>query len=136
MRVNFIDWRTVGVSVLAVGLAILAGCHADSSSGSSPQSSSAVAAAAPAGATANVVIDTFQFQPKELNVAVGTTVTWTNHDDIRHTVTSGSADKPGGPLAGDLPEKGASYSYTFTTPGEYPYYCTVHTSMIGSVIVK
>jgi plastocyanin len=85
---------------------------------------------------ANVEISVFSYKPSELTVSVGTTVVWTNQDDITHTVSSGTSDHPGGPLSGTLPGKGATYSFKFDTAGEYPYFCNVHPSMVGKVIVK
>jgi manganese oxidase len=122
--------------VLAVG-----GCSANSSTGGGTSSSSsgasaAAAAPAPAANSASVQIKLFRYQPDTLTVAPGTTVVWTNQDDIAHTVTSGTPDKPGGPLDGNLDGQGTTYSYKFDTAGEYPYYCTHHNSMVGTIIVK
>ena len=88
---------------------------------------------APAPAEIKVSIDNFAFKPKELSVAVGTTVTWVNHDDVPHTATS--ADEPAvfDSKALDTDDK---YSFTFTRPGTYKYYCKVHTHMTGTVVVK
>ena len=80
------------------------------------------------------------FSPGELRVRVGTTVTWTNGDIIAHTVTSGVSD--GAVATADarfdsgLFEGGATFSYTFDEPGEYPYFCTPHPWMKGMVIVE
>jgi nitrite reductase (NO-forming) len=79
------------------------------------------------------------FSPNTLTVKVGTTVTWTNQDAMLHTVTSGTAANnvgtPDGLFnSGFIPE-GATWSYTFTDAGEFPYFCTPHPWMIGKVIV-
>jgi amicyanin len=80
-----------------------------------------------------VKIDNFHFLPGELTVSAGATVTWHNADDVPHTVTS----KDGEPVldsgALDTDDK---YSFTFTKPGTYTYYCKVHPHMTGVVIVK
>ena len=90
------------------------------------------ATTAPTTATA-VGINNFNFEPKELTVTVGTTVTWTNHDDVPHTAT-GEGDAPAfDSKALDTDEK---FSFTFKTPGSYPYYCKVHPHMTGLIIVK
>jgi plastocyanin len=99
-------------------------------------SSSATAPAQSAGAVAPVVIRLFQYQPQTLTIAPGTTVVWTNEDEIHHTVTSGTPDKPGGPLNGVLETQGSTYSYRFDIPGVYPYFCDYHNSMMGTIIVK
>jgi plastocyanin len=84
-------------------------------------------------AAVTVKIENFAFTPKELDVAVGTTVTWQNADDVPHTATS--KDDPqvfdSGPL--DTDDK---FSFTFSKPGKYAYYCKVHPHMTGVVVVK
>lgn len=80
-----------------------------------------------------VKIDNFSFAPVALTVAVGTTVTWTNRDDIPHTVVSTDDPKAFKSKVLDTDEK---FSYTFTTAGTYPYFCSVHPKMTGSVVVK
>jgi plastocyanin len=78
-----------------------------------------------------VKIDNFSFGPAALTVAAGTTVTWTNRDDIPHTVVSD--DKAFKSKVLDTDEK---FSYTFAKPGTYPYFCSVHPKMTGKVIVQ
>ena len=84
-------------------------------------------------AAVSVKIENFAFEPRELDIAVGTTVTWQNADDVPHTATS--KDDPqvfdSGPL--DTDDK---FSFTFSKPGKYTYYCKVHPHMTGVVIVK
>ena len=91
----------------------------------------AVVAAPPTPATAEVTVDNFSFSPAELKVAVGTTVTWTNRDDIPHTVVS--TDKVFKSRVLDSEEK---YSFTFTTAGSYAYFCSIHPKMTARVIVQ
>ena len=78
-----------------------------------------------------VTIDNFTFAPAELKVKVGDTVTWTNRDDIPHTVVSD--DKIFKSKVLDTDEK---FSYTFDKPGSYPYFCSVHPKMTGKVVVQ
>jgi plastocyanin len=80
---------------------------------------------------ADVKIDNFSFGPAAITIAVGTTVTWTNRDDIPHTVVSD--DKVFKSKVLDTDEK---FSYTFSKPGTYPYFCSVHPKMTGKVIVQ
>jgi plastocyanin len=81
---------------------------------------------------ANVVtIDNFTFAPKELTVAVGTTVKWVNHDDIPHMVVN--ADKVFRSKALDTDD---AFSYTFATAGSFDYFCSLHPHMVGKIIVK
>ena len=82
-------------------------------------------------AAAEVKIDNFSFGPATLTVAVGTTVTWINHDDIPHTVVSN--DKLFKSKVLDTDEK---FSFTFTKAGEYPYFCGIHPKMTGKVVVQ
>jgi plastocyanin len=78
-----------------------------------------------------VKIDNFTFNPQQITVKAGTTVTWTNHDDIPHTVTSSTQAFKSKVL--DTDEK---FSFTFTTPGSYPYFCSLHPHMTGSIVVE
>jgi amicyanin len=87
------------------------------------------AAAAPAGAS--VSIDNFTFSPPTITVAAGSTVTWVNQDDIPHTVVA--SDKAFKSKVMDTDEK---FSFTFTRPGEYAYFCSLHPHMVGKVVVK
>lgn len=83
----------------------------------------------PAGA---VSIDNFTFTPQTLTVKAGTTVTWTNRDDIPHGVawTNNAFAKSG---ALDTDDK---YTLTFTTPGTYQYFCYLHPHMVGTLVVQ
>ena len=96
-------------------------------SAASPGSS----AKAPQSTSAEVKVDNFSFGPASLTVAVGTTVTWTNRDDIPHTVVS--TDKVFKSKVLDTDEK---FSFTFDKAGTYPYFCSVHPKMTGSVVVQ
>lgn len=88
-------------------------------------------AAAQQASTAEVKIDNFSFGPSTITVAVGTTVTWVNRDDIPHTVVSD--DKVFKSKALDTDDK---FSYTFTKAGTYGYFCSLHPKMTGKVIVQ
>jgi plastocyanin len=83
-------------------------------------------------AKAEVSIDNFAFTPTELTVAAGTTVEWVNRDDIPHVVVSDDK-KTFKSKALDTDDK---FSYTFTKPGTYSYFCSVHPKMTGKVIVQ
>jgi amicyanin len=82
-----------------------------------------------------VQIRGFQFQPAELTVQAGDRVTWTNADDITHTVTSGAPDSLDRRFDGALETGGAAWSHAFATPGTYPYHCARHPFMRGVVRV-
>jgi plastocyanin len=81
--------------------------------------------------SAEVKIDNFSFGPEILTISVGTTVTWTNRDDIPHTVVSN--DKVFKSKVLDTDEK---FSFTFTKTGTYPYFCSIHPKMTGKIVVQ
>ena len=81
--------------------------------------------------TAEVKIDNFSFGPTALTVPVGTTVTWTNRDDIPHTVVS--TDGVFKSKALDTDDK---FSFVFSKPGTYSYFCSIHPKMTGQMIVQ
>jgi plastocyanin len=86
-------------------------------------------AASPATA---VSIDNFTFTPQTLTVKAGTTVTWTNRDDIPH----GIASQNNAFARSNALDTDDSYSFTFTTPGTYKYFCYVHPHMTGTIVVE
>lgn len=71
------------------------------------------------------------FNPGNLNVAVGTTVTWTNTDSTSHTSTSDAAGWDSGIVA-----PRGSFSFRFQTAGTFPYHCAIHPGMVGTVVVR
>jgi plastocyanin len=80
----------------------------------------------------------YLYQPNTTQVKVGDTVSWTNDDDTLHTVTSGSGtdENAGASFDSGMMGTGKIFEHTFTTAGEYPYFCIVHPDMIGKVIVS
>ncbi|HZU78253.1 MAG TPA: plastocyanin/azurin family copper-binding protein [Dehalococcoidia bacterium] len=88
-----------------------------------------VPSAAPV-ATTQVTIADFAYQPQVIQAPVGATVTWTNEDSDTHAVTT--VDKT---IDAGVIEQNVSISLTFTAPGTYQYYCTIHPGMRGTVIV-
>jgi plastocyanin len=85
----------------------------------------------PSTANAEVKIDNFVFGPQTLTVPVGATVTWTNKDDIPHTVVSTD-----GVFKSKVRDTDEKFSYTFTKAGTYLYFCSVHPKMTGKVVVQ
>jgi amicyanin len=90
------------------------------------QKKAAIAAASPV-----VHIDNFVFQPAEITIAPGTTLTWVNRDDIPHTVAATNKEFRSKPMDTDQ-----EFSFTFAAPGIYEYFCALHPHMKGKVIVK
>ena len=78
-----------------------------------------------------VFIENFAFNPGTITVSVNTTITWTNKDRVNHTVTSTTGIFDSGSL-----NKNETFSYTFSTAGSYPYKCTIHPYMTGTVVVQ
>ena len=134
-----------GNSHLAVVDATLAGTPAEEAStilrraaaalsaagaqGQSTQQNQPTAAAA--GETVQAAIDNFSFKPKELTVKAGSTVRWTNKDDIPHTVTSN--DKV---FSSPVLDSNQNFQFTFASSGKFPYFCKLHPMMTGAVIVE
>lgn len=109
-------------TVLVVSAALVLGGNRRSIAAASQQAQAA---------SAEVKIDNFSFGPAALTVSVGTTVTWTNRDDIPHTVVS--TDKVFKSKVLDTDEK---FSFTFTKAGSYDYFCSIHPKMTGKVVVQ
>jgi len=82
-------------------------------------------------AAVEVRIDNFSFGPAALTVPAGTTVTWTNRDDIPHTVVSND-----GAFKSKVLDTDEKFSFTFSKPGTYPYFCSIHPKMTGKVVVQ
>jgi plastocyanin len=79
-----------------------------------------------------VFIDNFIFNPKAVTVKAGTAVTWTNRDDIVHGIASSNNAFKKSPAM----DTDDTYSFTFTTPGTYQYFCYLHPQMVGSIVVE
>jgi len=80
---------------------------------------------------AEVKINNFSFGPQKLVVLRGTRVTWTNRDDIPHTVVSTE-----GAFKSRVLDTDEKFAYTFRKPGTYGYFCSVHPKMTGQIIVQ
>jgi plastocyanin len=107
-----------GVMILsAVLMVVLSGCSA------------AKTTAAVSGNSVDIA--NFTFVPGTLTVNAGTTVTWTNSDSVDHHVASDTGVFDSGVMSAN-----SSYSFTFNNPGNFPYQCTIHTYMKGTIIVK
>jgi len=112
--------------MLAVAFALFGALAACASSGSSPTSTP------PAAGGHTVTIKNFAFSPATLTVKTGSKVTFINEDTTPHTATSqGSSTINSGDLT-----KGQSYTVTFTKAGTFPYICTIHPDMRGTIIVR
>jgi len=81
-------------------------------------------------APAKIQIANFTFGPQQMEVKAGTTVTWMNGDDIPHTIVSAGMFRSK-PLDTD-----EAFSFTFTAPGTYEYFCSLHPHMTGTIVVR
>lgn len=81
---------------------------------------------------AAVSIDNFTFKPATLTVKAGTTITWTNRDDIPHGIASANNVF----TRSKALDTDDSFSFTFTTPGTYQYFCYLHPHMTGTIVVE
>jgi plastocyanin len=78
-----------------------------------------------------VVLDNFSFSPGTTSVPVGTTITWTNHDDVPHTIVSTEQRFKSPVLDTD-----GQFSHQFDVPGTYEYFCSIHPKMTGEIVVN
>lgn len=138
--------KTLASGLCAAALIFgLAGCGSSDDDESSSEATTTTAAAsgststtASGTATANTVVvnaENFKFAPETITVKVGTTVKWVNKDSVLHTVTSGADRKADGKFDGNIASSGSEFSYTFSAPGTYEYYCKPHANMNGTVVV-
>ena len=82
-------------------------------------------------AATEVKIDNFTMSPKTITVAPGTTVRWTNADDIPHTIVSDDHV-----FKSKVMDTGDQFAYTFATAGTFNYFCSIHPHMTGTIVVK
>lgn len=115
--------------MILAGAVALSGCSLGQQK-TQPVSQQPGAMQQPAEAQKNEVkIKNFAFDPQELTVSVGTTVTWKNEDTALHTIKSGTFNS-------QTLKTGDTFSFTFNTAGSYAYTCGIHPSMKGTIIVK
>jgi plastocyanin len=110
-------FAVLAASLLAFGL--LTACNGSSTP------------ATTAGSGHQVIMTNRSYDPREITVKVGDTVTWVNQDAPKHDVVANN-----GEFKSTLFDKGQSFSFTFTKAGTYPYYCSIHPGMTGTVIVQ
>ena len=94
-------------------------------------SAASITRAAPPPAAAAVSIENFTFKAPSLTVKRGTTVTWTNADDIPHTVVAKD-----GSFKSKVLDTGDRFSFTFAKAGQFGYFCSLHPHMTGVIVVK
>lgn len=114
------------------------------SMGPMPSSSASTSSAMPShdmgdmgspGATVTVEIANFAFVQDRIEISVGDTVRWINGDGTRHTITSGTDDTADGAFDSGEVAAGDEFAFTFTEAGEFGYFCDIHPTMTGVVVV-
>ena len=139
-------YRFAGPPLVAALALLLSACGAPAAE----QPAAASQSDSPTERTATIDVENIAFSPPTMTVLPSTTVTWVNHDaEVRHTATSGTPgdagvpgvsdatpSKPDGLFDGDLPQAGAEFAFTFSEAGTYAYFCEVHPSMVGTVVVE
>jgi plastocyanin len=116
-------WISAAVAVVTLGLALGAGAGARPVEGPTDKAATTPAA---------IKIDNFSFGPATITVPAGSTVTWTNQDDVPHVVSSDD-NKLFKSKALDTDDR---FSFTFTKPGTYNYYCASHPKMTAKIVVQ
>jgi len=112
------------LATMAFVAALLGGAAGAGLAAALPSSAAEQAAAA-------VAIDNFTFNPQRITVKAGTAVTWTNNDDIPHAVAASDRS-----FKSKVLDAGDSYTFTFVTPGNYQYFCSLHPHMTGTIVVE
>lgn len=124
------------VLVLAV---IMCGCTTTPQPPVSPATPSPVITPlqSPAAGETTIIIENYSFNPPEITISRGTTVTWVNQDPFDHQVTNDATAsyERGAIFRSDPLPKGESYAFTFNTSGTYPYYCAIHPFMKATITV-
>jgi len=112
---------SIGITILIAGIILGISCKAPDSTGDSSTTP----------ADNEVVMENLAFVPATLSIPAGTVVTWRNNDSSAHTVTALENSFESGTLS-----NGGTFSFTFTQKGTYEYYCRLHPSMTGKIIVE
>ena len=125
--------KTILILGIALVVLLVAGCAQTKPTGATPVKGGTESIyTQPGGPTeANIEIKDFGFNPSSLTIRSGVKITWAQEDSVRHTIVSDTALFESPELA-----KGETFSFTFTQLGTYTYHCSLHPSMIGTIIVQ
>ncbi len=127
--------RRLLLAPLVAATVLAAGCGSSddtASTASAPAASTPAATAAPKGNAVQIGMQGLAFDPKDVTVKVGTTVTWKNLEDIPHNVTA----EEGADFRSDLFGKDGTYTFKATKAGTIKYVCTIHPGMEGTLTVE
>jgi plastocyanin len=114
--------------ILAIGASVLVGACGSSSSPAPAPSGPTTAVTIPQNAS---TLTTTAYNPNPVNVAVGTTVRWSNADGIAHNATA-----DGGAFNSGTLNAGGTFDFKFSSAGTFTYHCTIHPGMVGTVVVQ
>ena len=119
------------ILAILMGIVLLSGCTQQGTAGTSqtPPATGGSTGGGSQVAPNSVTILNFAYDPATITVAKGTTITWTNKDPTAHTVTGNGFD------SGSIGPEG-TYQHTFNEAGTFPYGCTFHPNMHGTVVVQ
>ena len=120
------------LGTVAAAILLLSACGG----GAAAPSPTAAPPSPTAAAPAEVTVQGFKFAPQAVEVRAGTKVTWTNKDTAAHTTSSGTPGSKDGKWEGQLTASGGTFSFTFAQAGTFTYFCAIHSSMTGTVVVK
>lgn len=132
--------KTPRTTLIATAMVLLTACSTGNGTAGDPDATGTASATATTTKVDVEIVD-FTFSPASFEVAVGEEVTWMNQDDFAHTVTAGEPNEPTGAFDGRLGESsshassGATFTTTFDEAGTYPYFCDLHPSMTGEIVV-
>ena len=117
---------------LAASLLAAAACSSNTTASTTTSPSSPATTTTSASIVLNAsLLTSTAFAPNPVIVKQGTSVTWTNNDSIAHTSSSNTGLWSSGTIA-----PGASFAFTFNQTGTFPYHCTIHPGMVGTVTVQ
>ncbi len=121
-------WLAILMGVIVLGALTVLGCGSSSNQPSSGGGTNTQSS----GNT--VILKDTSFQPQQITISTGSELTWINQDSVNHTVV-GDGTGPGGDFQSKTLQPGEEFSFIFDQPGNYPYHCSIHPSMKGTVIV-
>lgn len=122
------SWLPAGLLYTLLSTSLLVSCGKGDDSG---YNSGGNGNSNPPPAANTVTMYNMAFSPGNLKVKTGTTITWSNDDNMSHTVTSDNGTFNSGTL-----KTGETFKYTFNTVGSFPYHCNFHSGMKGTVVVE
>jgi plastocyanin len=123
--------RIAGAAAAGLALVVLVFATLSCGGGTSSGSESSTTASSSAGGGAQVVMKDIAFDPQTITINAGESVTWMNEDSVSHTVVADNGEFESGQLG-----QGETFSFTFASAGTYPYTCTIHPGMKGTIVVQ